>query len=505
MFRFPVLILSLALVLAGLAGCAGRPQPDNVLVVGLPDEPLTLDPRFALDAASTRLNQVLYAGLLKLDASGRPEPDLAQDWRVEGGRIYTFRLRPGLTFHDGRDLTARDVVFTYASILDPSLNSPKRLVLQVIDKVEALDRLTVRFSLREVSAPFESELTLGVVPAGAGPDLAQRPVGAGPFSLVEWRPGQRLDLAAHRDYFMGRPAGDGIVFKVVPDDTTRVLELLQGNLDFVLNGAPPDLLGRLAREKSLRIIESPSANYAYLAFNLAHPDLGRLEVRRAIARAVDRRAMIRYLLDGRAEPATGLLPPGHWAYTGQVADYAYDPEAAARDLDRAGLKPDEKGVRLKLLYKATLQDLSRRKAEVLQDQLARVGIKLEIRSFEWATFFTDVRQGNFQLCSLEWVGLAEPDIYYHVFHSQSRPPQGANRGGYANPELDRLLIKARQCLDREERAGLYARVQQIVARDLPYLSLWHPRHVLVLRRGWTGFELTPQADLAGLWRIRRED
>ncbi len=493
------LALTLALAL-GLAGCGGSTVPPGYVRVALEAEPLNLDPRLSIDAASTRLGQLLYNGLLRLDERGELVPDLAQSWRLEGDRTYIVTLRPGVRFHDGRLLSARDVVYTYRSILDPALASPRRQGLEYLERVETAGPLEVRFTLREPHAPFADELMQPIVPEGAGKDFGQHPVGTGPFRLVRWLAGERLELAAHPLHINGAPKVAGIAVRIVPDDTTRVLELERGGLDLVQNLVPPDMVARLSQDPRLRLLKTPGNIYCYLGFNLEDPLLGRLAVRQAIAHAIDRGALIRHLLKGYGRPADSLLPEGHWAFEPDVARYPYDPALAERLLDAAGLPRREGGWRFSLLYKTTQMDMSKRKAELIQDQLARVGVRLDIRSYEWATFFADVQRGSFQLYSLDWVGLSDPDIYRHLFSSRSVPPGGANRGRYRSPEMDRLLEAGRRTLERGERRAIYGRVQRLAAVDLPYCSLWHYTNLVVMSRKLSGFAPYPD----GSWRSMKD-
>ena len=497
-----LLLLAALLALAcGLIGCGGRDSiPAGYVRLALETDPLNLDPRLAIDAASVRVSQLLYNGLLRLDARGRLACDLAQSWALEGDRTYVVQLRPGVRFHDGHLLSVRDVVYTYRSILDPALASPRKEGLSRLASVTATGPLTVRFTLSEPYAPFLDELMQPVVPEGAGKDFGAHPVGTGPYMFSRWLPGERVELAAFARHFGGAPQVPGLAIRILPDDTTRVLELERGGLDLVQNLVGPDMVARLSANPRLKVLTSPGSIYCYLGFNLNDPLLSRPLVRQALAHALDVPAMIRHLYKGLARPADSLLPEEHWAYAPGLPHYGYDPALAERELDRAGLNRGEDGWRCTLLYKTTQMDMSKRKAELIQHELAAVGIKVEIRSYEWATFFADIQRGSFQLYSLDWVGLSDPDIYRYMFHSASTPPDGANRGRYRNPEVDRLLDEGRRTLDPAARADIYRRVQAIVARDLPYLSLWHYTNVVVMSADLTGF--TPYPD--GSWQSMKD-
>jgi peptide/nickel transport system substrate-binding protein len=238
--------------------------------------------------------------------------------------------------------------------------------------------------------------------------------------------------------------------------------------------------------------------------NLEHPILKHRAAREAIACAIDRDAIIRHILKDLAVPATGLLAPQHWAYESSVEAIHFDPDRAKRLLDEAGFPdPDGDGPlpRFKLSFKTTNLDLRKRIAEALKEQLARVGIELEVRTYEWGTFYADVKKGNFHLYSLEWIGVVDPDIYYELFHSASVPPNGNNRGHYRNLEIDMLLERGRREMSIDKRRVIYGEVQRILARDLPYVPLWWWRNVAVMQRTLRGFELYPDGNLISLRRI----
>jgi len=511
----PGLPLFFAVVLVAAAAGAGcthdradkGASAGGEIVAAIEAWPTNLDPRMATDAYSERVGELIFSKLVREGPDLEPVGDLATSWEQPSPTVYRFHLRPDARFHDGTPVTAADVVYTFKWILDPAHGSPHRAAYEPIRDIVAEDDHTVRFELSAPHAPFLVNMVRGIVPAHLGddPGYAQKPVGSGPYRLADVRPGEALVLAAFADYPGGPPPTGRIVFKVLPEDTVRMLALKKGDVQFVMNGLPPDALEALKDEPDLVIERGPGTTYSYLGFNLRDPILQKHAVREAIARAIDRDAIIAGVYRGQARPATGLLPPGHWAYNGDVPKYAYDPEAAKRLLDGAGY-PDPEGPapRFSLTYKTSQNQLTRRIGEVLQEQLAQVGIEVAVRSFEWGTFYADIKAGNFQLYTLSWVGVTDPDIYHYVFHSESIPPDGANRGRYANPDLDVLLERGRAEGDREARKAIYGEVQRIVARDLPYVSLWHPESVLVRDRRLTGFVLSPTGDYATLAHARLE-
>jgi peptide/nickel transport system substrate-binding protein len=283
--------------------------------------------------------------------------------------------------------------------------------------------------------------------------------------------------------------------------------LQKGNIDLLQNVLPSDLLSRLGADSQFTVVKSPGTNFMYLGLNSRDPILRHVQVRQALAHAIDRQALIQHVLHGLAQPADGILPAGHWAYEPQVSRYAYDPERAAQLLDAAGFPdPDGEGpqARFQLQYKTSQNEVGRRIAEVVQEALRNVGIAIEIRSYEWGTFFGDIRAGNFQLYALTWVGVTDPDIFHYVLHSQSIPPAGANRGRYVNPRLDTLLDQGRRATAVEQRRASYSEAQAIIAAELPYIPLWHDTNVAVLRTTFTGYSLTSAGDYRAIRSIRRQ-
>jgi peptide/nickel transport system substrate-binding protein len=231
-----------------------------------------------------------------------------------------------------------------------------------------------------------------------------------------------------------------------------------------------------------------------VALNLHDPILKDVRVRRALAYAIDRRPMIQYLWRDMAQPAASILPVQSWAYDADVPQYNYDPERARQLLEQAGY-PAVNGVRFHLTMKSSTQESTRLMAAVLQQQLRAVGIALDIRTFEFATFFSDVSRGAFQIYSLRWIGGNEdPDIFEHVFYSDNTPPRGTNRSFYSNPQVDRLIDGGRQELNEQKRKRDYAEIQSIVAGDLPYINLWYLDNVLVHSKRVKNLELNPSGN-----------
>lgn len=505
-----VLISILVLVLAGACQPTSSEEPKrNDMVICLGKSPLNLDPRYNIDAASFRVTQVMFNGLVKKGPNMTLVPDLAEKWEVKNDRIWTFTLKPGVKFHNGHALTAQDVAYTFRSILDPKYKSPKRQSYTAIEAIETPDDRTVIIHTREPYSPLLVNLTLGIVPRkeaeAVGDDFAQHPIGTGPYRFLSYEADQEIRLTAFDKHFKGKPKIKDLTFRIIPDDTTRYLELIKGNIDFVQNAITPDMVPVVENKKEFQVIRIGGTNYEYLGFNLDDPVLKDRRVRAAIACALDIPQMIQAIQKGLAAPATGILPPQHWAYEGDVETYPYQPDKSRELLDQAGFPVKEDGFRFSLTYKTSLSEIAKLKAEIVQQQLKEVGIQVDIRGYEWATLLSDLTSGNFQIYSLQWVGVSDPDIYFLALSSQSIPPAGRNRGRYVNPKVDALIEKNRRTIDKAERKKITSQIQKIVAHDLPYVSLWYPMNVVIMKSGLAGFEPYPDGDLSDLWKIYWKD
>ncbi len=467
MARLIRLLGLLALTLLG--GC--RASAPDALVFAVASAPASLHPLLATDAVSERINALLYRPLVDFDRADRPVPGVVR-WVWRDPRYLRLQL-DGMPapFVDGSPVTLADVAATLRAARDEPA-SPHAGTLKHITTIRALpDAVELRLSRPDPRLP--ERLHLGVAPAGRlgqGSTLARDPLGSGPFRLLAWQPDGGVLLIRRAD-------GLRVRFAVVPDPTMRALKLLHGEAHLIQNDLPFEMVERLARESGIALRETPGTTFSYLGFNLEDPVTGDRRVRQAIALAIDRAAIVRHLFQGHARLADTLLVPGHWAAHPGLSPWPHDPERARALLAELGHGP---GHPLRITYKTSTDPFRLRIAAVIRDQLARVGIDLQIRSHEWGTFFGDIKAGRFQMYSLSWVGIRSPDIYRHVFHSASLPPGGANRGRYRNPEVDALIDRAER-LPREQAVPLYRRVQEKIHHDLVYVPLWHENNLLLGR------------------------
>jgi len=486
---------ALALCLA-LGGCTRQmPDPETAVML-IESSPLNLDPRIGTDAQSERIDELIFEGLVRRDDHFQLKPRLAESWEIPNPLTYIFHLRHDVHFHDGRGMTSADVKWTLDSLLSGKLRTAKSNAYRYVDRVEAPDEFTIVVRLKEPFAGLLWNLSdgaLGVVPNGSGGELAQHPIGTGPFRFVSQAQDREV-IIERNDQYWGKHAGVARVrFNVVPDATTRALELRKGSADAEINALPGDMVAALARQPRLAVERAPGTSYQYLAMNLRDPILQDVRVRQALAYAIDRKPLIHYLWRDMTRPANSILPPQHWAYDPRAKDYPHDAGKARQLLDEAGYHAGTDGVRFHLVMKTSTDESARLLCAVLQQQLREVGIALDIRSYEFATFYADIVKGAFQLYSLRWVGGSnqDPDVFENVFDTASFAPKRANRGYYSNPEVDRLIAEGRRSVDEKQRAADYDRIQEILSIDLPYVNLWWADNVLVHTHRLENVQLSP--------------
>ncbi len=494
-------LLALALLVA-LAGCHAAPRDPNTVVFLIESSPSSLDPRVGTDGQSEHIDELLFDGLVAHDAQFNFTPALAESWQQPDPLTLVFHLRSGVRFADGRALTARDVVWTVNSMRDGTVISPKANSYASVSSVEARDAQTVVFHLKYADNFLLRNLAtgaIGIVPEGSGRDFWQHPVGTGPFRFVSQQIDQDVVIERNPLSWSTAPRIARVRFAVVPDAITESLELEKGSGDVAVNSLPMDSLAVLAQRPNLKVDDTAGTQIQYLAFNLRDPILKDVRVRQAIAYAINRNLIIGTLLGDHARIASSLLPANHWAWTDNVTHYDYDPARSERLLDEAGYPRGVDGVRFHVAMKTSTEEDTRLLAAVLQQQLAKVGIALDLRSYEFATFYSDVTRGAFQMYSLRWIGGNEqPDIFNYVFETKNFSPKGGNRAHYSNARLDALLDDATTSTDNARRRADYVEAQQILARDLPAFNLWYKDTVVVHNRRLTHVAPTPSGSFTFL-------
>lgn len=475
----------------GLLGCGRETSlahANRALTVLLPRDIQQIDPRYVSDAYGLKLSRLLFASLVRIDPQTlEPVLDLAESIQVVSEREYRVQLRPGLRFSDGSSLDADDVLATYRSLLDPALRTRYASSYQMIERVSAQGPCTLTFALRGPHASFVTDLEFPILRAEdasrrVSVEGGARPVSSGPYVLVQRQPGSVL-LGPNPHWYAGAPHIPHVRMLVVHDDNTRALRLLSGAADFTLNGVPPGLTPLFTSRPQFAVESAQGIGTTYLGINTRAPELSDVRVRRALAHAIDRSALIAAKFQGRAEPAASFVPSGHWAFATDTPSYAFDPERARALLDEAGLTGSP---RARWVLRVSSERFRVSIARAVAAMLGDVGIAVSVQPTETATMLSDLDRGHFQLTLLQFSEVIEPHVLSWFFASDRIPGQGReglNRWRISDPVLDAAFERGRRSLDRAERKAAYAEVQHILAAQLPVVPLWHESVVAVRAQG----------------------
>jgi peptide/nickel transport system substrate-binding protein len=514
------LILLLGVLAGALSGCK---PPEAEKTYGGPDsgpaygdlfidasigDASTLLPPLASDAASHAIIGLVYNGLVKYDGDLNIVSDLAESWDISpDGLTITFKLRQGVKWHDGAPCTAQDVLFTYQTMVDPKTPTAYSGDYLQVKKAEALDDYTFRVTYPKPFAPALGTWSLAIMPRHllAGQDLTQsplgrHPIGTGPYIFKEWRAGDRITLADNPDYFRGRTYLNGYIYLVKPNLATMFLELKAGNIDR-MGLTPLQYLRQTAYPKFARLYNKYRYipfSYVYLGYNLEDPRFADRRVRQALTHAINKQEIIEGVLMGLGEEAYGPYKPGTWYYNPKVARFSYDPEKAKALLAEAGWQPNPEGVLVKdgRPFEFTIltnqgNDIREHTAEIIQRRLREVGIRVRIRTVEWAVFVKEfIDKGVFEAVLLGWNTGLDPD-QYDIWNSTKTKPGELNFIHYQNPEVDALLDEGRHTFNQEKRRQAYFKFQEIIARDQPYTFLFIPDALPAISKRFRGIKPAP--------------
>lgn len=478
------------------ATSCSRYQPDDaldVIRIAVPDVAPRLDPRYATDAFSTRIGRLLYPALVDFDEASLPSPWLATHWQWLDERHLWVGLREGLVFHHGKSFSAEDVIATYQSVLSPAVASPLKGPLRNLESVSAQDNGVV-FAWKKPDQLALFRLTVPMMPAdllALGHNFDTDPIGLGAC---------RLAKLTDQHLLLQRPDGVKLSFMGVKDASVRLLKLVRAEVDLLQNDLSPELIRHARSRSSLQVQTRTGTSFSYIGVNFNDPVLANSLVRQAIAHAIDRSRLVRTLLDNMATPCEGLFAPEHWCgLSSSTQGYEYNPEKSRQLLAQAGFSSG-----ISLSYKTSTDPTRVRLATVYQAMLKDVGIDLSVDSHDWGTFYSDIKQGRFQLYGLAWVGVKSPEIFDYAFASYSTPPTGANRGHYIDLALDEMLKAALVAPSMlEEMAKHYKHIQQHLLETLPVIPLWHDHQTLVTRANVKDYIMAADGRYDALLHVRK--
>ncbi|MBF0265582.1 MAG: ABC transporter substrate-binding protein [Gammaproteobacteria bacterium] len=470
---------------------------DKIIRFGIYNVAVTLDPRYATDAISSRINRLIYQRLVNFDKNTLAIAAIAT-WKQITPKHFQFNLVGSPKFHHGKPLSMIDVKSTYDDILyNKNKVSPHRNTLQHIESIKLIDNKTLDFHLSREDSLFPTLLIHGILPD----DLLKKshpfnikPIGSGEFEFLSWPNDSKIILKRLSD-------NQQFEFHSVKDPTVRILKLIKGEVDLIQNNLPSEQIRFLKLYEGLNYNQIEGSNYAYIGINHQDKILSNLKIRQAIAMAIDRDKIIQFVLGNAAIKANGFFPDFHWLSGETIKQLDYNPKKAMEIMQSLGFSLEKP---LKLTFKTSSNPFSIRKAAVFQAQLAKVGIQLEIKSYDWGTFYGDIKSGKFQLYSLEWVGVKTPDIYRYVFHSESVPPKGANRGRLIDKIVDELIEKAEKSQQLSSKEALYSELQRVLTEKLAYISLWYQSNIVFYHNNISGYEIANDGSYDGLKTIQKQ-
>jgi peptide/nickel transport system substrate-binding protein len=460
------------------------------------------------DASSHAAAGYVFNGLVRYDKDLKLEGELAESWEVSpDGKRITFRLRKGVKWHDGAPLTSDDVMFTYRRMIDPRTPTAYGEDFKQVKRAAAPDPHTFVVEYSRPFAPALASWGMHVLPKHLlekFPDISKsplnkKPVGTGPYRFVEWKTGEKVVFDASPDYFEGKPYIARVITRVIPDQATMFLELKSGGVD-MMDLTPPQYTRQTDTpdfRKAFTKYKYLASAYTYLGFRLSHPFFKDRRVRQAIAHAADKKALVDGVLLGLGREATGPYKPGTWAHNPNVRKYPHDPLRAKALLAEAGWKEKDgtlvkDGQPFEFTVLTNAGNEARAKtAAILQQNLAEVGIRMQIRTVEWAAFINQfIDKRNFDAVLLGWSLSPDPD-QYDIWHSSKTGPKELNFVGFANPEVDKLLEEGRSTFDIEKRKKAYFRIQEILAEEQPYVFLYAPDALPVVQKRFHGIHPAP--------------
>lgn len=505
------LLLLFSSILFLIVGCAKEPEIKypNALTIALGADAKRLLPMLASDSSSGQISGYIYNGLTKYDKNIKVIGDLAESWDIkDNGLTIIFHLRKGVKWHDGEEFTSDDVLFTYQTIINPKVPTPYSSMMGPVRKVEIPDKYTVKVTYEKPFAAALESWSTGMVPKHVleGKDLStnevnRNPVGTGPYVLKEWITGQKIVLDAFDSYFEGRAKTDRIIARIIPDSATTFLELKFGGID-EMNVTPAQY--KLQVEQSsffnhyFQKFRYPSFGYTYLGFNLKHPLFSDLKLRLALSHAINKKEVIAGVLLGYGSPCTGPFPPESWAFNREVSDPEYNQALASEMFRTLGWKKNAQGMLEKdgKIFSFTVitnqgNDSRLKAAQIMKEQLKRVGIDMNIKVLEWQAMLHEfIDKRRFEAVLMGWGLSRDPDLY-DIWHSSKTKEGEFNFISYKNDEVDRLLIEGRQTFSIDKRKKIYHRIHQILADEQPTIFLYVPDALTVLHKRFRGIEIAP--------------
>lgn len=511
MFRLSTLVLKLALVIVLLASCvssapagaptgstgssdesAGAPKAGGTLTIALNGEIDTIDPHKSVTIVAFQVQQQIFESLVRLKPTlDDVEPELAESWEQPDDVTYIFKLRQGVKFHNGKDFKAEDVKFSFDRIMDEKTGSSRKPDFTPVKSLEVVDDYTVKFTLNNPYGPFLSKLeSLRILPNDPAMDITKTPIGTGPFVFVEWVTGQNITLKKNPDYWIkGQPLLDEVVFRPIPEPSTRVVELQSGNINMV-NEVPFKDVETLKKDANTQVYAVNGVVRDHIGFNMDKPPFkDNPNLRKAIGWAIDRQTIVDSIMYGLAEASQVAIPKNNWGYDAKTEGaFGFDLAKAKEFYDKADPKPTDISVKVSPTYPEEIK-----MAELMQQDLAKIGINLKIEQREWSTWIDEVvTKGDYEMEIVLISGGSDPDDFFYQWHHTG---EVFNLWRYSDPDMDKMLEDARASVDQAARKELYAKIQEKLIEDTPLVHIIYRQSVMAAGADVKDFVMTGRYDM----------
>ncbi len=504
-------IIVLLLTLPVLHVAADSHSTGGTFIFGRGGDSVGLDPALEEDGESFKVCDNIYDTLVHYkDGSTEIEPGLATNWESSAdGLTWTFYLRKGVSFHDGTPFNAEAVLFSlnrqhvkshpFHDVGGSYVYWVATGLADIVDTITAKDEFTVQIKLKTAYAPFI--YTIAITPFSIvsptavkeyGDKYSSNPVGTGAFKFVRWDRKDKIVLEANKNYWKGSPKLDRVIFRSIPDNSVRLIELQQGSLH-AMEFPNPDDLEQIRKDENIELLSQPGMSIGYLAMNMEKSPFDNHKVRLAINHAINKSAIIEHLYQGLGIPAKNPIPPTLWSYDDTIEDYEYNPKLAKQLLTEAGYPNGFETTLWALPVPRPYIPDGRALAEVLQSELRNIGIKTKIVTYDWGTYLEKTKYGEHDIAMLGWsADLGDPDnFFYFLLSKTSAEKPAGNIAFYRSDAMQDILEKARATTDKTKRTSLYKEAQQIFHKDIPWVPMAHAKQILVVNKQVKNLTLNP--------------
>lgn len=489
MKKFALLMLGLSLFITGCGGEKVEEKVDKSVIVSQGSKPKSLDPNMYNEIPALTITEQIFNTLLKVDENGNIVPELAESFEYVTPTELVIKIRQGVKFHNGDTLTSKDVVFSINRMLDKPAS---RIMIDAIDKVEAIDDYTIKLTLSKPSSPLLFGLAHPLTAILNEKDtlakndvIATAPMGTGPYKFIEWGSGEKIELVAFDDYFEGRPKIDTLTYRAITENSSRLAALETGEIDIAYNMDAIDS-GIVENNPELQLISQPTTSTEYITFNTTKAPFDNKDFRKAVNYALNRQSMSDSIFMGKAKPANSIVNPNVFGHSDKVEGYPYNVEKAKEYLKKSGI--ENPSFTLFVNDNTTRLQL----AQIIQANLKEIGIDMVIETLEWGAYLQRTAQGEHQALLGGWVsGTSDADIVlYPLLHSASHGGAG-NRAFYTNKEFDKIVDEARLVSSPEERKALFLKAQDILQEEAPLGILLYKNENIGLNKKIKGFKFDP--------------